>query len=103
MQQVTLKNEEVQTLRLALGGVPYIFRFYPFRSLMYVDITKVKNVIVAGKRVMVGEWLVPPYMSNEDGNVRFEAWAPDRESYVWYEGFNTKFRFMVYGADELEE
>lgn len=103
MKQIMLKNDESQTIRIAIGGRPYTFRFYPFRSLMYVDIMRYKDYLVAGKRIISGEWLIPPYMSNEDGNARFETWAPDRESYVWYEGFNTKFRFMVYGAEEMEE
>lgn len=102
MRQVTLKKEESQTISVGLGGKTYTFRIYHFRTLMYIDIRRGKEYLVTGKRIMSNEWIIPSYKSNYDGNVRFETYTPDKDSYVWYEGFNTKFRFVVYTADEIE-
>ena len=101
MTQLNLKIEESQTIRLSIGGIPYEIRLYQFRGLMYIDVKKRKEYVFAGKRVMSNQWLLPKYVTAGDGNIRFETFYSDAESYVWYEGFNTKFRLIAYGKDDL--
>ena len=37
------------------------------------------------------------------GNIRFETYQSDGNDYVWWEGFNTKFRLTAYTEDEIKE
>lgn len=103
MRQVTLSSEETQIVQIVLGGKSYQFRFYPFRTLMYMDAQLNKDYVFAGKRIMSNKWLLPHYVTPDGSNLRFETYKPDANSYVWYEGFNTKFRLVVYNADEVTE
>ena len=61
---------------------------------MYVDISQNTYSIVSGKRVMANQWLLPNYVAEGIGNLRFETYKADGDDYVWYEGFNTKFRLV---------
>ena len=50
---------------------------------------------------MANEWLLPNYVAEGIGNIRFETYAADKDDYVWFEGFNSKFRLVSYNADEI--
>ncbi|MBO6031934.1 MAG: hypothetical protein J6Q22_10875 [Prevotella sp.] len=103
MTQVMLKNEESQTVLLSIGGVAYEIHFYQFRTLTYIDVKKGKEYVLAGKRVLSNQWLIPRYVTAGSGNIRFETYSSDEDSYVWYEGFNTKYRLMAYGKKDLPD
>ena len=103
MTQRYIANTEDQTISLSINGRSFMFRFFAFRGLMYVDISQRDSYIVTGKRVLTNRWLLPEYIANEIGNIRFETYKADEDEYVWYEGFNTKFRLVSYKATELEE
>ena len=102
MNQITLKKEETQEVRIPIGSSVYNIRLFPFRKLMYIDIVRDGEYIVAGKRVMANQWLIPAYIKRIGGNFRFETYDSDCDDYVWYSGFNTKFRLVVYGESEIE-
>ena len=103
MKQVNLKTEETQTVRITLGGRNYGLRIYPFRGLMYADVTRNKEYVLAGKRIMANQWVLPLYYTAGKGNFRFETYIADRNSYVWYEDFNSKFRLVIYDGEEIAE
>ena len=67
-----------------------------------VSVLRDGEYIVAGKRVMSNQWLIPHYIKRIGGNFRFEAYESDSDDYVWYTGFNTKFRLTVYNASEID-
>ena len=69
---------------------------------MYADVRIGNQYVVAGKRVMANQWILPLYVT-AGGNFRIETYAADRDDYVWYEGFNTKFRLVVYSGEEMAE
>lgn len=102
MELVSLRKKEEQNLRISLGSSVYNTRIYAFRGLMYMDISRNGEYIVAGKRVMANQWLLPHYVVDSGGNFRFETFQADRDDYVWYDGFNTKFRLTSYRTEELE-
>jgi hypothetical protein len=105
-QRFILKVED-QTKVLAINGKSFQFRFYAFRDLMYVDISQAArngdNSIVNGKRIMANRWLLPNYVAEGIGNIRFETYEADGDDYVWYEGFNTKFRLVSYTDAEIKQ
>ena len=102
MTQITLKKEETQDVRIPIGSSVYNVHIFPFRNLMYIDIMRDGEYVVAGKRVMSNQWLIPHYIKKIGGNFRFEAYESDSDDYVWYTGFNTKFRLTVYNASEID-
>lgn len=93
-------NEE-QFVYATLSSRPYTFRFYMFRGLLYVDITSRGENLAVGQRVMANQWLIPNYMANHYGNVRFETYAADADEYITPAGFNLKFRLRGYSAKEI--
>lgn len=101
MELVSLKKKEEQSMRISLGGSVYKTRIYAFRGLMYIDISRNNGYIVTGKRIMANQWLLPHYVVDSGGNFRFETYQADADDYVWYDGFNTKFRLTSYRTDEL--
>ena len=103
MTQRYIANTEDQTTVLSINGKSFSFRFFAFRGLMYVDISRNGTNIVMAKRVMANRWLIPEYAAVGIGNIRFETYKSDADDYVWYDGFNTKFRLMSYMANEIEE
>ena len=103
MTQRFIANIEDQTTSLSINGKTFMFRFFAFRGLMYVDISRNGQDIVLAKKVMPNRWLIPEYMATGIGNIRFETYKADENDYVWYEGFNTKFRLVSYKAEEIEE
>lgn len=98
-----LLNEEEQNQTIPIGERVYSIRLYAFRSLMYIDIKRDDIDIITGKRVMTNAWLLPSYEAADNGNMRFETYSADKNSYVWWEDFNNKFRLCAYGADEITE
>ena len=94
---------EEQTATFTIGSKTFSFHFYPFRGLMYADISEGESQIANGKRVMPNAWLLPNYVAEGVGNIRFETYKSDGDDYVWWEGFNVKFRLCSYTAEELEE
>lgn len=103
MTQRHIANVEDQTTYLSINGKSFSFRFFAFRGLMYVDVTHQDVKVVTGKRVMANRWILPEYVATGIGNIRFETYRADEDEYVWYEGFNTKFRLVSYRANEIEE
>lgn len=103
MTQRYLSINEDQSLSITLGSTMFFFHFYPFRKLMYMDIKQDNEYLVAGKRVMANQWLIPIYMGEDVGNVRFETYTADGDDYVWWEDFNKKFRLMLYSSNEIKE
>lgn len=103
MGQRNLVVTSEQTARISLGGQSIALHFFPFRELMYVDISIGSQSIVYGKRVLPNQWLLPNYVAEGRGNMRFETYASDGQDYVWWEGFNKKFRFCAYNVKELAE
>lgn len=103
MTERHIANVEDQTTYLSINGKSFSFRFYAFRGLMYVDITRNDENLVIGKRVIANRWLLPEYIATGIGNIRFETYKADGDDYVWYEGFNTKFRLVSYREKEIEE
>lgn len=103
MTQRFLEVVEEQTTTLSINGKSFSFHFFAFRNLMYVDISRNGEYIVISKRIMPNKWLIPEYMATGIGNIRFETYKADSDDYVWWEGFNTKFRLVSYRGDEIEE
>ena len=103
MTQRFLEVVEDQTTTLSINGKSFSFHFFAFRNLMYVDISRNGENIVISKRIMPNKWLIPEYMATGIGNIRFETYKADSDDYVWWEGFNTKFRLVSYRDDEIEE
>lgn len=103
MTQRYLEVVEEQTTSLSINGKSFTFHFFAFRNLMYVDISRNGENIVISKRIMPNRWLIPEYVATGIGNIRFETYKADEDDYVWWEGFNTKFRLVSYKADEIEE
>lgn len=101
MTQKYLNVTEEQTANFMIGGRGFLLRLYPFRKLMYMDLTEGDNVIFSGKRVIQNRWILPAHIAQGVGNLRFETYPSDKNDYVWWDGFNTKFRLMVYTFDEL--
>ena len=101
--QYNIGQEAEVTVSVMAGNRDYYIRFYDFRDLTYCDITYGDEIIVAGKRVMANQWLIPRYMTGEGGNVRFETYEADKDEYVHHTGFDTKFRLCAYSADEIAE
>ena len=103
MDQQYLGVVEEQNLTTVIGGRLYRFRFYPFRNQMYMDLHSGEDYIFAGKRIMTNRWILPDYLAAENGNLRFETYAPDANEYVWWEGFNKKFRLVAYSYKEIKD
>ena len=103
MTERYIATTEDQTTVLSINGKSFTFRFFAFRGLMYVDISRNDVKIVTSKRIMANRWLIPEYIATGIGNIRFETYKVDRDDYVWYEDFNTKFRLVSYKASEIEE
>ena len=70
---------------------------------MYADISQDTTQIANGKRMIPNKWLLPNYVAEGAGNIRFETYKSDGEDYVWWEGFNVKFRLCSYTAEEIAE
>ena len=103
MTQRFIENAEEQEVSFNLNGETFLFRFYAFRDLMYMDLRHNDEYVAAGKRVMANQWLLPSYVAEGVGNFRFETYKADGDDYVWWEGFNVKFRLVSYTADEIAE
>lgn len=103
MTQRYLQNIADQTISINIGGDEYRVRLYEFRGIMYTDIGTGKKQVVSGRRVLPNMWLLPEYEGVGKGNFRFDTYLADEEEYVHYKDFNTKYRFMVYGKNELAE
>ena len=103
MTQRYILNLEEQNENLSINGRAFHFRFFAFRNLMYVDISRNQTAIVNAKRVMANQWLLPNYVAEGIGNIRFETYKSDGDDYVWYEGFNTKFRLVTYTDAEIKK
>ena len=103
MTERSLNIEEEQEVSISMRGGSFRIRFYPFRNLMYMDLTSRDEPIFSGKRVMANQWILPSYIAEETGNMRFETYASDSDDYVWWEGFNTKFRLVSYTPEEIAE
>lgn len=103
MIQQFLQNIEEQNISFGVNGRSFSFRFFAFRELMYVDIERNGVKILNAKRVMANQWLLPNYIAKGIGNLRFETYKADGDDYVWYDGFNTKFRLMTYTDAEIQE
>lgn len=103
MTQRYIDEVEDQTVNLSINGTSFLFHFFAFRNLMYVDISQRDNAIAMGKRVMTNQWLLPNYVAEGIGNIRFETYKADGDDYVWYDGFNTKFRLVSYTDAEIAE
>ena len=103
MTERFLSKIDDQEISYSLGDVSLTFHFYSFRGLMYLDLMEQNNYIFAGKRVMSNQWILPNYIAEGVGNFRFETYAADAEDYVWYDGFNDKFRLVSYSDEEIKE
>lgn len=103
MTQRYLSNSEEQEQTLAINGRSFHFRFFAFRNLMYVDISRNKQSIANAKRIISNQWLLPNYVAEGIGNIRFETYKADGDDYVWYDGFNTKFRLVTYTDAEIKK
>ena len=104
MEERTLSVTDEQTIYIALGNDVATVRLYAFHGLMYCDIYFRKDdYLVAGQRVITGVWMMPTYTNKIYGNLRFESYDSDGDDYVWWEGFNTKFRLVTYTKEEMEQ
>lgn len=103
MTQQFLQNIEDQNISFNINGRSFFFRFFAFRALMYVDVERNGVQILNAKRVMANQWIIPNYIAEGIGNIRFETYKSDGDDYVWYEGFNVKFRLMAYTDAEIKE
>lgn len=102
MTQRYIEQVEDQTVSLSINGTSFVFHFFAFRNLMYADISRMDTTVANGKRVMANQWLLPNYVAEGIGNIRFETYESDGDDYVWYDGFNTKFRLFSYTDDEIK-
>lgn len=102
MTQRYISTKEDQTATISINGRAFKFRFFAFRGIMYVDISDRGEYVVRAKRVIANQWLIPEYVANESGNIRFETYSSDSDDYVWHEQFNTKFRLVSYKTAEIE-
>ena len=102
MYQQYIEVADEQTVYLALSLVALQVRLYAFRGIMYMDLSSGDDYIFAGKRVIQNTWLLPSFMTEQYGNIRFESYKADGDDYVWWDGFNEKFRLMVYTPDEVK-
>lgn len=102
MTQRNILQVPEQTARISIMGARFSFHFLAFRNLMYMDISEGDRVLVTGKRVMSNAWLIPSYEAEGIGNIRFETYKSDRDDYVWYDEFNTKFRLVSYSDAEIK-
>lgn len=103
MTQRNLQKIEEQIINIAINGTSFRFRFYAFRNLMYVDVVQGEVEVINGQRVMANQWILPEYIAEGIGNLRFETYDADSNEYVWYEGFNLKFRLISYTDREIKE
>lgn len=103
MEDQYLIATEEQSVYVSIGERIYEVRIYPFRELMYCDITEGTEYVLAGRRIICNEWLLPDYVAGGDGNFRFETYDPDIEDYPWWEGFGAKFVLRAYSADEIAQ
>lgn len=92
-----------QNYSFTLGKVTFAIHLYPFRDLMYIDIKAKGEYVARGKRVLPNAWLLPSYVAEGIGNIRFETYVSDGDEYVWYEGFNKMFRLTSYTDAEIKE
>lgn len=93
---------EDQMVNLAINGRSFNFHIFAFRGLMYIDVSRKGVAIYNGKRVMANQWILPPYIAEGIGNIRFETYDSDGTDYVWWEGFNQKFRLVTYTDAEIK-
>ena len=98
-----IQTIEDQTITLAVNGKSFSFHFFAFRGLMYVDVKRRGEFILAAKRVMANQWILPNYIAEGIGNIRFETYASDGDDYVWYDGFNVKFRLVSYTDAQIKQ
>lgn len=103
MYQIGLSVRKENDFFFSIQPTLYRFHMYEFRSVMYLDLLQDDEYIYAGKKVLINQWLIPPVVSVEGGNLRFEAYKADGDSYVWWEDLNKKFRLVGYDASEMKE
>ena len=103
MLQKQIGQREEQQFSVSMGNTTFQLRLYAFRDLMYMDLLQGGEYVFAGKRVMANQWILPSYLAEDRGNLRFETYKADDKDYVWYKEFNTKFRLMIYTASEFKE
>lgn len=103
MTKHSLSNLENQEINAKIGESIYSFRLYPIKGLMYYDLAKDGEDVVCGLRVIPWTWLIPFQGEANIGNLRFESFQDDRNSYPWYEDFDEKFWIVEYSAEEYSE
>jgi hypothetical protein len=103
MVQQELLIQAEQNGYIGCNGTQIMFRLFAFRGIMYMDITIADEAIVLAKRVIPNQWLLPHFVAQGLGNIRFETYKSDGEEYVWWEGFNTKYRLTAYTEEEIAE
>lgn len=103
MVQQELLIQAEQEGYIGCNGTQIMFRLFAFRGIMYMDITIGDEAIVLARRVIPNQWLLPNYVAQGMGNIRFETYKSDGNDYVWWEGFNTKYRLTSYTEEEIAE
>ena len=103
MTERYLEQSEDQYADFSINEKSFYFHFFVFRGLVYMDVSTDDEPIVTGKRVLPNTWLLPSYIAEGVGNLRFETYRADKDDYVWYEGFNDKFRLVSYTDEEIKE
>lgn len=103
MEEIYLTVSEESDVIIVIDEHSFNLHFYPFRGLMYLDLSKDGEIVASGQRVIANQWLLPLYMMDECGNFRFETYKPDANQYVWWEGYNQMFRLVSYTKTEIEE
>ena len=103
MEQYLVKKAR-QTVWITIKSTTFEISLFPINSVMYISVrTSPNDVIVASRRIVANEWLLPSYKVISSGNFRFEVYSADADEYVWYDGFNDKFRFCWYTNEEIAE
>lgn len=97
-----IQQTDDQTLRIRIETHLYLIRLHSFRGLVYADVTCDSQSVVCGARCLANRWIVPPGVSPHGDNFRFETYRPDANEYPQTTGFNDKFVFAYYAADEVE-
>ena len=98
-----VSNERESDFYFNIAPELFVCRVYEFNGLMYMDVSVDDERLVAGKRVVQNEWILPEYLGRRLGNFRFETSEADRDSYPNYEGFNEKFKLAVYSPVEFSD
>lgn len=99
--RIDLSKVDDQSTWIRVGGETYSLRLYEFRGMMYYDVKKNDEYIIAGNRVLPWSWMLPYEFIAQAGNFRFESGRNDRKEYPWYERFNDMFWLVYYTNDEI--